>query len=128
MVLNLSINLLAWRVYCEIYIEENIWNVKLTHLILRGYPEQMVEKTLWEVTYKDRKEVLKQTYDNVQETCYHLWHNFNRLYQNLKSIITDKWHFLILREKFKEPSLICYRKVKLLKDMLVKAKQLCFQQ
>ena len=41
------------------YIEENIENFN-TRLISRGYPEQMVEKTLREVKYKDRKEALKQ--------------------------------------------------------------------
>ena len=41
------------------YIEENIENFK-TRLISRGYPEQMVEKTLWKVKYKDRKEAPKQ--------------------------------------------------------------------
>ena len=41
------------------YIEENIENFN-TRLISRGYPEQMVEKTLREVKCKDRKEALKQ--------------------------------------------------------------------
>ena len=41
------------------YIEEDIENFN-TRLISRGYPEQMVEKTLREVKYKDRKEALKQ--------------------------------------------------------------------
>jgi len=41
------------------YIKENIENFN-THLISRGYPEQMVEKTLREVKHKDRKEALKQ--------------------------------------------------------------------
>jgi len=43
-------------------IEENIENFN-TRLILRGYLEQMglmVEKTLREVIYEDRKEALKQ--------------------------------------------------------------------
>jgi len=41
------------------YIEENIENFN-TRLISRGYPEQMAEKTLLEIKYKDRKEALKQ--------------------------------------------------------------------
>jgi len=41
------------------YIEENIKNSN-TRLISKGYPEQMVEKTLREVKYKDRKEAVKQ--------------------------------------------------------------------
>jgi len=41
------------------YIEEIIENFN-TRLISRGYPEQMVEKTLREVKCKDRKEALKQ--------------------------------------------------------------------
>jgi len=39
------------------YIEENIENFNTR---LRGYPEQMVEKTLRKVKCKDRKEALKQ--------------------------------------------------------------------
>ena len=41
------------------YIDENIENFT-TPLISRGYPEQMVQKTLREVKYKDRKEALKR--------------------------------------------------------------------
>ena len=41
------------------YIVENIENFN-TRLISRGYQEQMVEKILREVKYKDRKEALKQ--------------------------------------------------------------------
>jgi len=41
------------------YIDENIENFT-TPLISRGYPEQMVQKTLREVKYKDRKEALRQ--------------------------------------------------------------------
>jgi len=41
------------------YIEQNIENFN-TRLISRGYPEQMVEKTLREVKYIDRKEALRQ--------------------------------------------------------------------
>jgi len=41
------------------YIEQNIENFN-TRVISRGYPEQMVEKALREVKYKDREEALKQ--------------------------------------------------------------------
>ena len=44
----------------------------------------------------------------------------------LKNILMEKWHLIenqpLLREIFKEPPLISYRKGKSLKDMLVKAK------
>ena len=49
------------------YIEENIENFN-TRLISRGYPEQMVKKTLQEIKYKDRKEALKQKSKIVEGT------------------------------------------------------------
>ena len=49
------------------YIEENIENFN-ARLISRGYPEQMVEKTLREVKYKDRKEALQQKSKIVEGT------------------------------------------------------------
>ena len=49
------------------YIVENIENFN-SRLISRGYPEQMVEKTLQEVKYKDRKEALQQKSKIVEGT------------------------------------------------------------
>jgi len=49
------------------YMEENIENIN-TRLISRGYPEQMVEKTLREVKYKDRKKALKQKSEIAERT------------------------------------------------------------
>ena len=109
------------------YIEENIENFN-TRLILRGYLEQMVEKTLREVKYKDRKEALKQKLKIVEGTttlCFGQFHSTVNTKLWKCGIITHKWHFLIeiLRDIFKELPLICYRKGKSLKYVLVKAKQ-----
>jgi len=57
------------EVYCETDIEENIENLN-TRLISRGYPEQMVEKNLREVKYKDRKEALKQKSKIAEGTTF----------------------------------------------------------
>lgn len=108
----------------KVIFEENIKNFK-TRLISRGYPEQMVEKTLSEVKYKDRKEALKQKTRTHKKLLPPVT-QFQPSLPNLNSIITDKWHLIqnqpLLREIFKEPPLISYRKGKSLKYMLVKAK------
>ena len=59
------------------YIEENIENFS-TRLISRGYPEQMVEKTLREVKYKDRKEALKQKSKIAEELLPFVSGNFTQ--------------------------------------------------
>ena len=45
---------------------------------------------------------------------------------NLKDIIMSKWHFIenqpLLREIFKDPPIISYKKGKSLQDLLVRAK------
>ena len=77
------------EVYCEIYIEENIENWKPL-FVSRGHPEQMVEKTLWEFKYKNRKEALiKKT--RTHKKLLDFVTQFQPHYQNLKSIIKDKW-------------------------------------
>ena len=47
--------------YCEIYIEKKIKNFK-TRLFSRGYPTQMIKKTLLEVKYKKRRLALVLLY------------------------------------------------------------------
>ena len=55
-----------------------------------------------------------------------LMRRFEKHTNGLKNILMEKWHLIenqpLLREIFKEPPLISYRKGKSLKDMLVKAK------
>ena len=97
-----------------------------TRLKNRDYPATTVEKHLSEVIFADRKKALEQRHKNASKkilpfavTQYH------PALPNLKNIVMGKWHLIqnqpYLRNIFKEPPLISYRKGKSLKDTQVRA-------
>ena len=104
--------------------DKNIKNFR-THLISRGYPNSLVDKILSEVNFADRKNAFTQK-QKAQKKILPFVTQFQPSLPCLKNILMDKWHLIqnqpLLREIYKEPSLISYRKGKSLKDMLVKAK------
>ena len=108
----------------KVTFDKNTKNFK-TRLISRGYPESMVEKILSEVKYADRATALTQK-QKAQKILLPFVTQFQPSLPGLKNILMEKWHLIenqpLLREIFKEPPLISYRKGKSLKDMLVKAK------
>ena len=96
-----------------------------TRLKNRDYPVTTVEKHLSEVIFADRKKALEQRNKNASKkilpfavTQYH------PALPNLKNIVMGKWHLIqnqpYLRNIFKEPPLISYRKGKSLKDTQVR--------
>ena len=48
--------------------EESVTNFK-THLLERGYPENFIQTTLSEVTFKDRKQTLRQKQKQKRKSC-----------------------------------------------------------
>ena len=104
--------------------DKNIKNFT-THLISRGYPNSLVDKILSEVNLADRKNALTQK-QKAQKKILPFMTQFQPSLLCLKNILMDNWHLIqnqpLLREIYKEPRLISYRKGKSLKDMLVKAK------
>ena len=104
--------------------EENIKNFR-TRLTSRGYPNNMVEKILSEVKFAERKNALTQKQKSHKKILPFVT-QFHPSLPCLKNILTGKWHLIqnqpLLREVFKEPPLISYRKGKSLKDMLVLSK------
>ena len=104
--------------------DKNIKNFR-THLISRGYPNSLVDKILSEVNFANRKNALTQK-QKAQKKILPFVTQFQPSLPCLKNILMDKWHLIqnqpLLREIYKEPPLISYRKGKSLKDMLVKAK------
>ena len=104
--------------------DKNIKNFR-THLISRGYPNSLVDKILSEVNFADRKNALTQK-QKAQKKILPFVTQFQPSLPCLKNIKMDKWHLIqklpLLREIYKEPPLISYRKGKSLKDMLVKTK------
>ena len=106
--------------------EENIKNFR-TRLSSRGYayPNNLVDKILSEVQFAERKNALTQK-QKAHKKILPFVTQFHPSLPCLKNILTEKWHLIqnqpLLREIYKEPPLISYRKGKSLKDMLVKAK------
>lgn len=104
--------------------EENIKNFR-TRLTSRGYPNNLVDKIISEVKFEERKNALTQT-QKAHKRILPFVTQFHPSLPCLKNILMEKWHLIqnqpLLREIYKDPHLISYRKGKSLKDMLVKAK------
>ena len=103
---------------------ENIKLFKL-HLRSRGYPNNLIDKTLLEVKFSDRKKALKDN-TRVQKEILPFVTQYNPSVPNLKHILMEKWHLIEsqpkLKEMFKEPPIISYKRGISLRDILVRAK------
>ena len=101
--------------------EENIRNFA-TRLESRGYPTA----TLSEVKFSERKTSLTNRNKTAQKKILPFVTQYHPALPNLKKILMGKWHLIQnqpqLRNIFKEPPVLSYRKGKSLKDILVKAK------
>ena len=108
----------------KVMFEENIKNFR-KRLTSSGYPNNLVEKILSEVKFAERKNALTQK-QKAHKKILPFVTQFHPLLPCLKNILTEKWHLIqnqpLLREIYKEPPLISYRKEKSLKDMLVLSK------
>ena len=103
---------------------ENIRNFKL-RLRARGYPNNLIDKTLSEVKFSDRKKALQEN-TRVRKEILPFVTQFNPSVPNLKQILMEKWHLIELqpklKEMFREPPIISYKRGSSLRDILVKAK------
>ena len=94
----------------------NITNFK-TRLWARGYPNNLIEKNISEVKFTELKSALQQN-EKVRNKNYSTFHhNVPRpAWPNLRNILISKWHLIqnqpLLREIFKMPPLISYKKGK----------------
>jgi len=91
----------------------------------RGYPDNLLNRTLSEVNFSQRMSALQ----NKQKTCKRILPfvtEYHPSMPDLKHILVNKWHLIqnqpLLRKTFKNPPLISYRKGRSLKDVLVRAK------
>ena len=92
---------------------------------LSQYPEDLINTTLSEVNFKDRKLALQQ----IPKTNLRIL-RFVTQYQpsepNLKQILMKNWHLIekqpLLSEIYKKPPLVSYKRGRSLKDTLVGAK------
>lgn len=104
--------------------EENIYKFK-SRLLARGYPKNLIETLLSDIKFTERESALRQKHESRKELL-----PFVTQYQpsvpNLKNVLMEKWHLIqnqpSLRQIFKEPPLISYKRGKSLKDILVRAK------
>ena len=91
---------------------ENIRTFKL-RLRARGYPNNLIDKTLSEVKFSDRKKALKDN-TRVQKEILPFVTQYNPSVPNLKHILMEKWHLIEsqpkLKEMFKEPPIISYKR------------------
>ena len=97
-----------------------------TRLQNRGYPARMIEKHLSEIKFSDRELSLAQKNKTARNKILPFATQYHPALPNLKDALMGKWHLTDnqaqLRNIFKEPPIISYRKGKSLKDILVRAK------
>ena len=107
--------------------ETFVENIRLFKLRLRarGYPHNLIDKTLSEVQFSERKKALNDN-TRVQKQILPFVTQYNPSVPNLKHILMEKWHLIEsqprLREMFKETPIISYKRGISLKDILVRAK------
>ena len=92
----------------------------------RGYPNEFLEKHLFEVNFKDRKRSLGNKDKSTKKKILPFITQYHPALPNVKNILMGKWHLIqnqpYLKEVFQEPPILSYRKGKSLKDTLVRAK------
>ena len=104
----------------KIIFEEKITNFK-SHLLQRDNPEDLINTTLSEVDFKDRKLALRQKQKRNLRIL-----SFVTQYQpsvfNLKQILMKNWHLIeqqpLLSEIYKNPPLISYKGGRSLRGVL----------
>ena len=96
-----------------------------SRLIERGYPKNLVQRTLSEVIFENRKQALQQK-PHTNKTILPFVTQYHPSVTNLKQIRMKNWHLIerqsLLGEIYKEPPLISYKRGRSLKDILVRAK------
>ena len=94
----------------------NLFNRRLKN---RGYPDNLTEKTLSEVKLSERMSALLNKQKTRKEIMPFVT-EFRPSVPNLKNILMNKWHIMenqpVLKEKYKDPPLISYRRGRSLKD------------
>ena len=87
-----------------------------SRLIERGYPKNLVQRTLSEVIFENRKQALQQK-PHTNKTILPFVTQYHRM---------KNWYLIerqsLLGEIYKEPPLISYKRGRSLKDILVRAK------
>ena len=102
--------------------EENITLFK-QRLRYRGYLDKLIYKTLSEVNFSEKISALQNKPKKSAKTFCR--HGISPFCAQPKTIQMSKWHLIenqpLLREIYKDASLLSYRKERSLKDVLVRA-------
>ena len=105
--------------------EENISNFK-ERSIDRGYPQTMIENLLLDIKFTERESALLKHNNKEEKEILPFVTQPQPSVSTLKEVLMKKWNLIqnqpLLRQIFKEPPIISYKKGKSLKDMLVRAK------
>ena len=108
----------------EKMFEENITNFK-QRLRMRGYRDKVIDKQLSEVKHHERMSAL-QNKTKTHKKISPFVTEYRPSVPNRKKIIMHKWYLIenqpLLRETFKDPPIISYKRGKSLQDILVRAK------
>ena len=84
-----------------------------SQLIERGYPKNLVQKTLSEVIFDNRKQALQQKPHKNKRILPFVMQYYPSV-TNLKQALMENWHLIkrqpLLREICKEPPLISYKR------------------
>ena len=95
------------------------------HLRERGYPRNLIILTLSEIHFENRKEALRQK-PSREKTILPFVTQYQPSVPSLKNILMKHWQLIekqpLLRQIYKEPPIISYKRGRSLKDILVKAK------
>ena len=109
----------------KILFEEKVKNVK-QHLLQRGYPKHLIQKTLSEVKFEDRKIAFQQRKNKENKRILSFVTQYQPSVPNLKQILVKEWHLIenkpLLNDIFKEQPITSYKKGRSLKDILVREK------
>ena len=95
------------------------------HLRERGYPRNLIILTLSEIHFENRKEALRQK-PSREKTILPFVTQDQPSVPSLKNILMKHWQLIekqpLLRQIYKEPPIISYKRGRSLNDLLVKAK------
>ena len=105
--------------------EESLFKFK-QRLRSRGYPENIIERSLSGVTFASRQSALAQKTKKGHERLLPFVTTYHPAVKNLKQILMEHWSLIqnqpLLKTIFEKPPIISYKKGKSLKDTLVTAK------
>ena len=94
-------------------------------LVARGYPRNLIDKHLSEIKFTERKSALKQNKKDTKDILPFVT-QYEPAVPNIKQVLMKKWHIIeeqpLLKQIFKDPPIISFKKGKSLKDMLVRTK------